>query len=280
MLKAQDDVQEHGTHDGDMCEYDADQTKSWGKERGEVDIDPDVFSWCSESERTDKIDHDELSAEDDSESEMEWESPMAAKHFTGFHCNIDGYKTHGVDVNACFELMDKPPDIVFLNETKMRPQELEIQIACYESLCQRGRPNTGGGGIAVFGKKDVIGRMTFVFASEEFERCWFLLHTDEGPVLLCCWYRPPGEIIAGIRSFADELRKFRIQAVAVMVIGDLNVHNKQWLKYSSGTTPEGCELQDIVHVGAATTRVASNLGGVIFSQCGFPRTSKNVCTCV
>ena len=103
----------------------------------------------------------------------------------------------------------------------------------------------GGGGIAVLGKKDVIGRMSLLFVSEEFERCWFLLHTDEGPILFCCWYRPPGEAIAGIRSFADELCKFRSQAVAVMVIGDLNVHNTQWLKYSLGNTPEGRELQDI-----------------------------------
>ena len=88
--------------------------------------------------------------------------------------------------------------------------------------------------------------MSIVLVSNDFERCWFLAHTDEGPVLFCCWYRPPGERIEGIRSFAKELRELRVQAVAVMIIGDLNIHQAQWLRYSTGNTPEGTELQDII----------------------------------
>ena len=37
----------------------------------------------------------------------------------------------------------------------------------------------------------------------------------------------------------------RKQAVAVMIIGDLNIHQARWLRYSNGNSAEGHALQEI-----------------------------------
>ena len=188
------------------------------------------FSVCSDSDHSIQ-DHQSDGGGSDSGSDIEVvrEAPIAAKRLRAVHCNLNSFKTHGIDIEATFQLLDHTPDIVLLNETKMRPHERAMEMAGYAVLCQHDRIKEGGG-IAVFAKNDMINRLSVVLVSQEFERCWFLVHTDDGPILFCCWYRPPGERMEGIRSFEKELRELRVQAVAVMIIGDLNVHQKQWLK--------------------------------------------------
>jgi len=44
---------------------------------------------------------------------------------------------------------------------------------------------------------------------------------------------------------AEELQVHRAAAVGTAIIGDINVHSKRWLKYSTGESPEGALLQDI-----------------------------------
>ena len=63
---------------------------------------------------------------------------------------------------------------------------------------------------------------------------------------MSCWYRPPqpGKIEC-IEAFRDELLVHRVGAVGTLIIGDVNVHSKRWLKHSSGETPEGTRLHEI-----------------------------------
>ena len=69
------------------------------------------------------------------------------------------------------------------------------------------------------------------------ERCWCVLHTYVGPHLLCGWYRPGDQCIEPM--FEEELEQYNIGMIAVSVIGDLNIHHKEWLKYSCHTTRDG-----------------------------------------
>ena len=89
-------------------------------------------------------------------------------------------------------------------------------------------------------------QVTFLESSQEWERCWFLLHTLDGPYLICCWYRPPGESLTGISAMQSELRRLRNQGVGVLIIGDMNVHNPRWLRFSNKNTPEGTLLYETV----------------------------------
>ncbi len=77
------------------------------------------------------------------------------------------------------------------------------------------------------------------------ERSWHIIHCDCGPVLLCVWYRPPnkGETDS-IRRFESELETYARDTVATLAVGDFNVHNVEWLRFSNGMSPEGKALED------------------------------------
>ena len=131
-----------------------------------------------------------------------------------------------------------------LNETKSDAGVLSLNLTDYDNLCKRDR-GTNGGGIAVFVRKDIASKVSFLEESEDWERCWFLLHTATGPYLICCWYRLPREDLKGIKAMQTELKRLRDQGVGTAIIGDLNVHNRRWLRYSSGNSPEGKLLYEI-----------------------------------
>ena len=48
-----------------------------------------------------------------------------------------------------------------------------------------------------------------------------------------------------IYSFKVEYEQFSVDCIGSIIIGDMNVHHKTWLKYSNGTTPEGRALFDV-----------------------------------
>ena len=89
-------------------------------------------------------------------------------------------------------------------------------------------------------KDDFRDKIVHIADSPIDERSWHIVHCDFGPVLLCVWYRPPvrGEI-ESIRRFAAELDLYMQDSVAVLAVGDLNVHNAEWFRFSDGTSPEG-----------------------------------------
>ena len=58
-----------------------------------------------------------------------------------------------------------------------------------------------------------------------------MAHTNDGPFLLGCWYRPPKRgNLDGIAELKEEVERLRVDAVGVFVIGDINVHSKILLK--------------------------------------------------
>ena len=62
---------------------------------------------------------------------------------------------------------------------------------------------------------------------------------------LFCYRRPdPGETDS-IRGFDAELTMYSQHAVSCIVMGDLNVHNRPWLRFSSRDSVEGNELEAI-----------------------------------
>ena len=75
------------------------------------------------------------------------------------------------------------------------------------------------------------------------ERVWVLIHSDHGPFLVCCWYRPPepGDT-SFVKAFCSEFREHSPAALGCIVVGDVNCHNIRWLRYSSRNSPEGAAL--------------------------------------
>ena len=165
------------------------------------------------------------------------------------HVNLDGFKTNAVHVEAQIHLMDRAPDIIFLNETKLDEgdPDKKITITGYVLISRRDRASKNkGGGIAVFVLERKVGSIFEVEKSKVSERAWIMAHTNDGPFLLGCWYRPPKRgNLDGIAELREEVELLRMDAVGVVVIGDVNVHSKNWLRFSDGETPEGHLLREV-----------------------------------
>jgi len=110
------------------------------------------------------------------------------------HVNVDGFKTNAVHVEAHLALMERPPDIILLNETKLDEgsNDSTVAITGYVLISRRDRVSEHkGGGIAVFALRKKASHVTEVSKCEKHARCWVIVHTDDGPFLVGCWYRPP-----------------------------------------------------------------------------------------
>ena len=152
--------------------------------------------------------------------------------------------SHSAELVATIEELGFPT-FVCLNETLL-PGERAMPTIVLEghSVVSRldRRDNSGWGGIALFAK---IGYKQCMHVGDRdvIERSWHILHKDRGPMAVALWYRrpDPGEVTS-IKSLELEFQRFAADTVGTILLGDVNVHEPTWLRYSDGTTPEGREL--------------------------------------
>ena len=127
------------------------------------------------------------------------------------------------ELNGHLELLDFPA-FVALNETKLdkatpdtklklinyvlvsRRDRREDRKANKKALKRRGE-GQGGGGVALFARRDCASSMVFLEHSETHERSWHTVHTSQGPLLLGVWYRPPGTETASVETPKEEWLK-------------------------------------------------------------------------
>ena len=85
--------------------------------------------------------------------------------------------------------------------------------------------------------------VTLLESSQVAERSWVIIHSGRGPYVIGCWYRPPapGEVDS-IRRFKEEKQSHATNAAGCVLLGDLNIHHRKWLKYSNRNSLEGQEL--------------------------------------
>ena len=135
--------------------------------------------------------------------------------------------------------MPAKPLVVSVNETFLTKAVPSIMLEGYTLVERRDRQDQGGGGVAVFVLSQYETCMTPIEVSSQAERIWCTLHTDQGPYLICSWYRPPchGET-AGIISLEQEWHQHKDATLGTIMMGDINVHSALWLKHSSGESPD------------------------------------------
>ena len=173
------------------------------------------------------------------------------------HVNIQGLRSHLAELSAVICLSDIPPDIVCINETFLDDSIGMVHLEGYDTVGRRDRSygddHRKCGGVIVFAISALANHVTLLHTSDESERLWFLIHAENGPYLLCSWYRPPvpGEV-ESIASFGKELELLRNQALGTLLIGDLNLHSQRWLHHSS---PNSSEVE-----GEAMRKLCSELG--------------------
>ena len=147
-------------------------------------------------------------------------------------------------MSAQIRLLPSVPHFVFLNETKTDKADA-MSLEHYTLLCKRDRCK-GGGGIAIFVREDIASRAVLLEGLDcADERCWIMFHSEGGPILACCWYRPPDPgNTSGIQRLKEEFGRLRKEAIGAIVIGDINVHCKTWLRFSDRNSIEGETLYE------------------------------------
>ena len=145
-------------------------------------------------------------------------------------------------------LENEAPEILMLQETWWDDSISDVPIPGYELVCRRDRsegPKKGYGGIAIY-RKASFNAIAHLEDSKSAERSWCTLLTDIGPFLLGNWYRPRDADPSAIVSLQHEVQRLMADHVGVCICGDLNVHQRSWLRFSSeGDTQAGGQLQDV-----------------------------------
>ncbi len=177
------------------------------------------------------------------------------------HANVQGFLSKSAEIAFLVE-SNGFPEIIGFTETfldKSKPSDVEgyVEIARLDR-----RTGEKQGGIILYAKWGFEGSIVHVGDSDVHERSWFVLHTDRGAILLGLWYRrPAANEIESIESLYDELDKHGTGTIYTIIMGDMNVHEESWLRYSDGTSLEGRELQTLSNVTGLSERVGKPTRG-------------------
>jgi exonuclease III len=189
---------------------------------------------------------------------------MGSVAFGVLHVNIRGYASKSDELQARIKLMEDRPLLICINETFLDQSTEEVSFEGYETAARRDRSERSGGGVLVLVKKEYAKRVVGLGNSERHERSWLMVHTEQGPILVCAWYRPPvcGEVDS-IVTLAQEWREHRENAIGSIIVGDVNCHHRDWLKWSSqGVSSEGKALRSMCARGGLQQIVNEPTRGV------------------
>ena len=178
--------------------------------------------------------------------------------FDVFLLNVQGSQRNFENFDALLQGMGSPT-FVAVTETWLDRTIEAMHLTGYHLVSRLDRRKglrLDRGGIALYARDGFELSIVHVGDSSVDERSWHIVHADCGPILLGLWYRRPDYAeVASIRRFDDEIQRFSGVCIASIVIGDMNVHNPEWLRWSNRSTPEGTELEAVCCVHGLTQHV-------------------------
>ena len=84
------------------------------------------------------------------------------------------------------------PDIICVQETWLDNSSEIFVLDGYDIISRRDRiTDTFGGGVATYARRDCQ-HIVDLGESDQDERCYSMIHSNRGPILLINWYRAPG----------------------------------------------------------------------------------------
>ena len=96
------------------------------------------------------------------------------------------------------------PDIVCVQEMWLDNSSESFLLEGYEIISRRDRiTDTYGGGVITFVRTGMTNVMD-LGKSEQDERCYSVIHSNLGSILLINWYRAPGSGSSSIESLRSE----------------------------------------------------------------------------
>ena len=114
----------------------------------------------------------------------------------------------------------------------------------------------------MFAKIGFENNIVHIGDSAAHERSWFIIHSDQGGILLGMWYRRPArDETESITSLYEEFDSFSEGTIRTIIMGDMNVHEVDWLKFSNRSSLEGRELQAFSNIAGLSERVGKPTRG-------------------
>ena len=144
------------------------------------------------------------------------------------------------EIVATLRDMPQKPDLLCLNETWLDATTEQVGIEGYTVVARKDRHKKANrGGVMILGLRQIEDRVVQILRSDKAGRVWVAVHTDQGQVAVGAWYRPPGSGTASVSALEIEIAEVRKTAAHMLVVGDLNVYNRKWLRFSSADRAEG-----------------------------------------
>ena len=143
----------------------------------------------------------------------------------------------------CFHLEAQQPHVVCIQETWLDASHKEVKIPGYVEVSRRDRhEGCNRGGVLTLRREDFHG-LVKIANSETDERSRHFLRMGVETVLLGNWYRPGASVFDGFTELYEELAEHFTEVSGVLLVGDLNIHHKRWLRFSSEDTHIGAEMK-------------------------------------
>jgi hypothetical protein len=161
------------------------------------------------------------------------------------HVNIQGLLSGLTELTARIRLIKIKPTLVCLNETFLDKSVQSVALEGYRVISRRDRDDGRKcGGVLLYALDAFADNVTELHKSHDSERLWAMVHSDIGPFLVGVWYRPPvqGEI-ATIRNLRSEWKDCSKDVIGTVLLGDVNIHHRKWLRWSARNSAEGEELR-------------------------------------
>ena len=145
----------------------------------------------------------------------------------------------------CHVLRTLQIHVAVVQETWLDASTENLDVPGYVVIGRRDRSESENrGGILTLVRLDVK-NVVLLFKAENAERAFHLIQRDSGSILLVNWYRPPSSDLSSIDSLPLEVQQAASSSDEIIICGDLNVHQRRWLRFSSGNTSEGERLRHV-----------------------------------
>ena len=158
-------------------------------------------------------------------------------------CNIRGLNANLNQVHH--HLISDRPQLLFLTETQISQPLSDVHLSCpgyslYSNFARKA-------GVCVFARDDlpVSHLINFDVCCKHFQLLWMKVCLRTGPKVICCLYRSPNSPESSDQLLFDQLN-LRIEETIsnfpdseISILGDFNIHNKDWLLHSSHTDNAG-----------------------------------------
>lgn len=154
----------------------------------------------------------------------------------GLHANFSAFQ-HRVAVAT------PRPDVIVLNKTFLNPRYTgpeAYKLSGYNM--ERVDRQSHGGGTAVYIRDDLSFSILKKVSELKMEYIWFKLQIKGSSMLCAACYNTPGQASI-FDPLSHDIDNYRVAhpGCSIQVMGDLNMHNEEWLPFTYGLDPAGEE---------------------------------------